>query len=40
MIFDALALLLDADEPGMIAEPGYRWRRTVYDEPVWENLTG
>ena len=38
MIFDALHLLLTATEPGVIAQPGYRWRRQEYTEPSWEKL--
>lgn len=38
IIFDALALLLDAQEPGIIVEPGYRWRRETYVEPNWRAL--
>lgn len=33
MIFDALRLLVEANEPGIIREPGYRWRRETYAEP-------
>lgn len=40
IIFDALALLASADAPGVIAEPGYRWRRTTYVEPDWAQLSG
>lgn len=38
IIFDALALLRRVDQPGYIAEPGYRWRREHYSEPDWEAL--
>jgi D-proline reductase (dithiol) PrdB len=38
VIFDALQLLLEAKTPGVIAEPGYRWRRETYMEPGWETL--
>lgn len=38
LIFDALSLLKTAQEPGIIAEPGYRWRREQYVEPAWERL--
>lgn len=38
LIFDALHLLKTAQTPGVIAEPGYRWRREQYAEPVWTNL--
>jgi D-proline reductase (dithiol) PrdB len=38
LIFDALMLLRDAEGPGLIAEPGYRWRRETYEEPDWASL--
>lgn len=38
VIFDALQLLKRAQMPGIIAEPGYRWRRERYTEPLWEQL--
>jgi D-proline reductase (dithiol) PrdB len=38
LIFDALQLLVDATEPGVIREPGYRWRREQYEEPDWGKL--
>ncbi len=38
LIFTALQLLKSAQAPGIIAEPGYRWRREEYTEPVWERL--
>lgn len=38
VIFTALQLLLTATEPGVIAEPGLRWRREVYGEPGWGEL--
>ncbi|MBI3959143.1 MAG: hypothetical protein HY328_10060 [Chloroflexi bacterium] len=38
LIYDALHLLLTATEPGVIAEPGYRWRRQEYTEPEWSKL--
>jgi hypothetical protein len=38
VIFDALQLLVEADEPGIIHEPGYRWRREQYSEPDWSKL--
>ena len=38
IIFDALRLLVEANEAGVIYEPGYRWRRTVYSEPDWTKL--
>lgn len=40
LIFDALRLLLDAKTPGIIAEPGYRWKRETYSEPDWTQLRG
>jgi hypothetical protein len=38
IIYDSLRLLLTATEPGVIAQPGYRWRRQEYTEPSWEKL--
>jgi D-proline reductase (dithiol) PrdB len=38
MIFAALRLLLEAKQPGLIAEPGYRWKRETYTEPDWRQL--
>ncbi len=38
MIFRALLLLINATEPGIIDEPGYRWRRETYAEPDWAHL--
>jgi len=38
IIYDALALLISAREPGIIFEPGYRWRRTTFAEPKWTEL--
>jgi len=38
IIFDCLQLLRQATQPGIIAEPGYRWRRQEYAEPGWEEL--
>jgi len=38
VIFDALSLFKTAQAPGIIAEPGYRWRREQYSEPEWERL--
>ncbi len=38
LIFDALHLLKTAQTPGTIAEPGYRWRRESYAEPMWARL--
>jgi hypothetical protein len=39
LIYDALQLLLTAQQPGIIAEPGYRWRRERYLEPEWSKLS-
>ena len=33
-----LSLLVHAAEPGIIDEPGYRWRRETYAEPEWADL--
>jgi hypothetical protein len=38
LIFDALKLLKEATKPGLIVEPGYRWKRETYQEPDWEQL--
>ncbi|MEZ4867384.1 MAG: hypothetical protein R3C14_39025 [Caldilineaceae bacterium] len=38
IIFDALQLLRTTTAPGVIAEPGYRWRREQYTEPDWKQL--
>ena len=38
VIFDALKLLITAEEPGIIVEPGYRWRRETYSEPDWTEI--
>ncbi|MCB0063052.1 MAG: hypothetical protein KDE19_13095 [Caldilineaceae bacterium] len=38
LLFDALQLLVEAEEPGIIREPGYRWRRETYSEPDWTAL--
>jgi len=38
MIFAALQVLQSAQAPGHMAEPGFRWRREQYTEPVWEKL--
>ncbi|MCB0183055.1 MAG: hypothetical protein KDE31_02260 [Caldilineaceae bacterium] len=38
MIFDALRLLREAEEAGIIQEPGYRWRRETYAEPDFTQL--
>jgi D-proline reductase (dithiol) PrdB len=34
----ALCTLLTAAEPGVIVEPGWRWRREEYTPPNWEEL--
>ncbi len=39
LIYDALQLLLTAQQPGIIAEPGYRWKRASYVEPEWSKLS-
>jgi len=39
MIFAALQLLVEATEPGLMREPGYRWRRETYSEPDWAKLS-
>jgi len=38
LIFDALRLLIEATEPGVIHQPGYRWKREKYVEPDWDSL--
>lgn len=38
VIFEALKLLRQAAAPGMILEPGYRWKRESYAEPDWMSL--
>lgn len=38
LIYDALHQLVHSQEPGHIADPGYRWRRESYTEPKWERL--
>ena len=40
LIFEALRLLVNATEPGLIHDPGYRWRRESYTEPDWGTLRG
>ena len=39
LIFEALRLLVQAQKPGIIAQPGYRWRRETYVKPDWSALT-
>ena len=38
MIFEALKLLKSADTPGVIVDPGFRWKREQYQEPEWKLL--
>jgi D-proline reductase (dithiol) PrdB len=38
LIYDALRQLVNAREPGVIQDPGYRWRRESYSEPDWSQL--
>lgn len=38
LILDALQLLREAQEPGIIREPGYRWRREQYTAPDFSTL--
>ncbi|HRJ44939.1 MAG: hypothetical protein KJZ86_21645 [Caldilineaceae bacterium] len=38
ILYDCLGLLLTATAPGVIAEPGYRWRRQEYAEPEWGGI--
>ncbi len=38
VLYAALRLLMTADKPGVIAEPGWRWRRESYQEPDWATL--
>ncbi len=38
LIFDALHLLQEATQPGVIQDLDYRWRRQVYVEPDWSQL--
>lgn len=40
MIFEALRLLREANEAGIIHEPGFRWRREQYREPDFAQLVG
>ena len=39
VIYTALHTLLTATTPGVIVEPGFRWRRETYTEPDWQQLT-
>ena len=38
MIFHSLQMLCNSQTPGIILEPGFRWRREQYDEPDWTLL--
>jgi D-proline reductase (dithiol) PrdB len=38
VIFAGLQQLLTAPAGGLIAEPGWRWRRETYQEPDWAAL--
>ncbi|MBX3001952.1 MAG: hypothetical protein KF893_25735 [Caldilineaceae bacterium] len=38
LIYEALHQLVAAQEPGVIHDPGYRWRRANYSEPDWSQL--
>ncbi len=38
LIFRSLSLLVSAGKPGIIDDPGYRWRRETYTEPDWAQL--
>ncbi len=38
VIYAALRLLMTADKPGVIVDPGWRWRRERYQEPGWATL--
>ena len=38
VIFVALQTLLTAAIPGLVLEPGFRWRREQYAEPEWSQL--
>ena len=38
VIYAALRLLMTADKPGVIVDPGWRWRRERYQEPAWATL--
>jgi len=35
VIHAALRLLVTANAPGALVEPGWRWRREQYEEPDW-----
>jgi len=38
ILFDALRLLQEATQPGVIVDLDYRWRRQSYTEPDWSLL--
>ena len=38
VLYHALRLLVTATSPGVITEPGLRWRREQYVEPDWTTL--
>jgi D-proline reductase (dithiol) PrdB len=38
VIFNALRLLQEATQPGVIMDLDYRWRRHTYTEPDWSVL--
>jgi D-proline reductase (dithiol) PrdB len=38
VLFDSLRLLVEAEEPGIIQDLPYRWRRATYTEPDWDQL--
>lgn len=38
MIYEALKLLKESAQPGIIHEPGFRWKRESYTEPDWQSL--
>jgi hypothetical protein len=38
VIYTALLTLLTVQEPGILIEPGLRWRREEYAEPNWNRL--
>ncbi len=39
LIFEALKVLKEADQAGIIHEPGFRWKRQSYSEPDCSLLT-
>ena len=38
MIFEALKLLKETNQAGIIHEPAFRWKRQSYSEPDWSAL--